>query len=200
MGLEEVQERFELALEELNQECEKRKYPQNAIVWNNYGVFINFGGVEVNYSHYSLTDDVEAYFIQQEKKHEAYLRVLQDHRLQMKRDLKSRTNAVASFVQRFSKIPPAKLEQIINQTIIKVTFDKTLIAGSLLGHYFFEEFAKKYIKTELEETKTELEETRQKLMTHLNNIHRNTKALESEDQDRLQYFRNKQLLWYGNKG
>ena len=54
MDLEEIQSEFEKALAKLNEESEKRGYDQKAVICNDQGVFIEFAGVEVNYSIYSL--------------------------------------------------------------------------------------------------------------------------------------------------
>lgn len=193
MSLEELQSKFELALEDFNQASQKRGSPQESITCNDYGVFIDFAGVEVNYSLYSLEDNVEDYLAKQTEKHKTYLRMLQDHKSQTKRQLENFNRSLNSFIERFSKPSKEELEQKIERTIVKIAFDKVLKEGGLLGKYFFEEIAADY-------TKKKCDEVREKLVSYTESIHQNAKDLESLDIDRLQYFRNKNLLWYGKQG
>ena len=192
MGLEELQGAFESALEDFNQTSEKRGSPQKSITCNDYGVFIDFAGVEVNYSLYSLEDNVEDYLTTQTEKHKTYLRLLQDHRLQTKRELHLFNSPFYSFKERFSKLSQEELEQKLGQTITKIAFDRVLKEGGLLGKYFFQEIAVDY-------TKHKFDEARQKLVNYAEAIHQNAKELEALDIDRLQYFRNRKLLWYGKQ-
>ncbi|MDO8511128.1 MAG: hypothetical protein Q7S55_03095 [Nanoarchaeota archaeon] len=192
MGLEELQGTFELALEDFNQASQKRGSPQKSITCNDYGIFIDFAGVEVNYSLYSLEDNVEDYLTTQTEKHKTYLRLLQDHRLQTKRELHLFNSSLYSFLERFSKLSQEEIEQKLDQTIAKIAFDKVLKEGGLLGKYFFKEIAVDY-------TKHKCDEARQKLVNYAESIHQNAKELESLDIDRLQYFRNRNLLWYGKQ-
>ncbi len=194
MSLEESQQRFEVALEELNQECEKRGALQKAIVCNDYGVFIDFAGVEVNYSNYSLTDHLEEYLNEQEVRHNIYQRVLQNHQLQTKTELRRLNSVWYAFFQRFSGRPqPDEWEKTIDLAMIKVAFDKTLKEGALLGKYFFEEIVVDY-------TKNRFDDIRLNLVKSTDIIYKNAKDLEAIDVEKLQYFRNKELLWYGSKG
>jgi len=192
MDLEELQGAFESALEDFNQASEKRGSPQKSITCNDYGVFIDFAGVEVNYSLYSLEDNVEDYLTTQTEKHKTYLRLLQDHRLQTKRELHLFNSPFYSFKERFSKLSQEELEQKLGQTITKIAFDRVLKEGGLLGKYFFQEIAVDY-------TKHKFDEARQKLVNYAEAIHQNAKELEALDIDRLQYFRNRKLLWYGKQ-
>lgn len=192
MDLEKIQGQFELALEEFNQASQKRGFLQKTITCNDYGVFINFAGIEVNYSLYSLEDNVEDYLAKQAEKHKSYLRLLQDHRLQTKKELQNFNSPLYSFLQRFSKPSKEELEKILDQAIVKVAFDNVLKEGGLLGKYFFEDIVVDY-------TKNKSDEVRQKLVSYTEAIHKNAKELESLDTDILQYFRNKNLLWYGKQ-
>ena len=193
MRLEEIQRQFELALEDFNQASEKRGSPQKSITCNDYGVFIDFAGVEVNYSLYSLEDNVEDYLTIQTEKHKTYLRLLQDHRLQTKRELHLFNSSLYPFLERFSKLSEEELEDKLGLTIAKIAFDKVLKEGGLLGKYFFKEIAVDY-------TRHKCDEAREKLVNYAEAIHQNAKELESLDIDRLQYFRNRNLLWYGKQG
>src|SRR3989344_3663665 len=190
MNGEEIQQLFEVALEEFEQECKKAKYTQKEIMWDNkHGVFINFAGIEVNYSTFALADDnVEYYLHAQEDKHNSYHKVLQEHRLGMRKELKSFNSALYSLIQRWTKPSASELEKMINQTRLKISFDKVLTEGARLGNYFFRE--------EVGEVPAALQKTKEALITNTQNIFENAKDLYSVDQDRLQYFRNKYLLWY----
>src|SRR3989344_7903409 len=139
MSLEEIQQRFELALEELNQESKKRRIPQKAIICNEQGVVIEFAGVEVSYSTYSLSDNLEDYLGNQAEKHQSYQRLLQTYKRQSKKELQKFNNPFYSFLQRFQKPSKEQLEKKIGQYMVKVAFDKAIKEGALLGKYFFEE-------------------------------------------------------------
>jgi len=191
MSHEDHETRFLLALEELNTESEKRGYPQKAIKCNNYGLFINFAGIEVNYSLYSLDDDLEGYFTQQAEKHECYLRVLQIHKLQSKRELQKFSGAFYTFLQRISKPSKKDLEETIERGMVKVAFDKVLKEGALLGKYFFEDYVG---------DTGNLEPIKEKLINLNQEIYGHAKDLEAIDKERLQYFKNKNLEWYAQQG
>ncbi|MEK6939218.1 MAG: hypothetical protein AABX31_00675 [Nanoarchaeota archaeon] len=193
MELEPIQQRFELALEEFEQKSAKIGLPQKNIKCNDYGVFINFHGVEVNYSLYSLEHELEDYLSQQAEQHERYKRLLQDHKSQTKKKLKRMNSSVAALVQRFSKPSKKELESLIGLMMAKVAFDKVIKEGALLGRFFFEEIVSDY-------TKAEFDEQRKKVVNVTGIIYENAKELEAIDIDSLQYFRNKELLWYGAKG
>ncbi|MDP3698396.1 MAG: hypothetical protein Q8R47_02315 [Nanoarchaeota archaeon] len=190
MNKEEIEQLFEIALEEFEQECKKAKYAQKEIMCDNkHGVFINFAGIEVNYSTFALADDnVEYYLHVQEEKHNLYHKVLQEHRLKMRKEWKSFNSVVHSLIQRWTKPSAPELEKMINQTRMKISFDKVLTEGARLGNYFFRE--------EVGEVPAALQKTKNALITHTENIYENAKDLYSADQDRLQYFRNKYSLWY----
>ena len=193
MGLEEIQRRFENALAELNEESEKRGFPQKAIICNEYGVFIDFAGVEINYSLYSLGDNLEDYLTGQAERHESYLRLLQKHKLQTKKELQRCNGGFYTFLQRFSRPSKDELEQKIERAMVKIAFDKAIKEGASLGNLFFEEIV-------ADHTKTRFDDLRQKLVIATENIYDNAKELEDIDIDWLQYFRNKELLWYGKQG
>lgn len=189
MGLEELQRKFELALEEFNLVSQKRGFSQNSVTCNDYGVFIDFAGVEVNYSLYSLEDNLEDYITKQAERHKIYLRLLKENILLTKKELQIFDNPVYSFVLRFLKPPQEELENILDQATIKVAFDKVLQEGALLGKYFFEEIAVTY-------TKDRFDGLRQNLVIYNEGIHLKAKELESLNMDKLQYFKNKNVLWY----
>ena len=111
MNLESIQKRFESALEELNEEYRKRKIAQKAVICNfQHGVFIDFAGVEVNYSLSSLEENVGDYLQKQEDKHQSYLRVLQQHRLNKKKELQRSAQPLRVLFQRFSKPKPKAIK------------------------------------------------------------------------------------------
>ena len=194
MKLEKIQGQFESALEDFNQASQKRGFLQDKITCNEeHGVFIDFAGVEVNYSLYSLEDNIGDYLTKQAEKHKIYLRLLQDHRLQTKKKLQIFNSSLYLFLQRFSKPSEEELEKRIDRAIVKVAFDKVLKEGALLGKCFFEEMAADY-------TKKRFDEVRQKIVDYADSIYENAKELESLDTDKLQYFRNKNLLWHGKHG
>ena len=192
MDLEEIQPQFEKALAELNEESKKRGYDQTAVICNEQGVFIDFASVGVNYSLYSLEDNLEYYLTQQTEKHESYQRVLQNHKLQTKIELRKLNNSFYSFLQRFSKPQPEEWKKIIDRATVKVAFDRTIKTGALLGKYFFENFAADY-------TKNKCDEVRQKLVVFTENIHSIANDIETLDTLRLYYFKHKELVWYGKQ-
>ena len=102
-------------------------------------------------------------------------------------------SSVAALVQRFSKPSKKELESLIGLMMAKVAFDKVIKEGALLGRFFFEEIVSDY-------TKAEFDEQRKKVVNVTGIIYENAKELEAIDIDSLQYFRNKELLWYGAKG
>ncbi|GEM_PF-4369461 len=190
MDGEELEERFKATLEEFNGECQKRGRVQEIVTYNDHGVFLNFYGVGVNYSISSLAkEEIQDYLVVQEEAHKIYLRTLQNHRLEMKKELKGFNSFWLSFFQRFSKSSAVELEEIIGRTKLQVSFDKVLRDGALLGKYFFEEIVVDY-------TKNNLDEIRQRLIIANQNIYENAQDLLSIDQDRLHYFRHKNHLWY----
>lgn len=192
MNLEGIQPQFEKALAELNEESEKRGYDQKAVICNDQGVFIEFAGVGVNYSRYSLEDNLEYYLTQQAEKHESYLRVLQNYKLQTKIELRKFNSSLHSFLQRFAKPQLEELENIIDRTTVKVAFDRTMKTGALLGNYFFENFAADY-------TKKKCDDVRQKLVIFTDNIHKIADDIETLDTLKLGYFKDKKLVWYGKQ-
>ncbi|MBI4147231.1 hypothetical protein HY494_01115 [Candidatus Woesearchaeota archaeon] len=192
MDLEEIQSQFEKALAELNEESEKRGYEQKAVICNEQGVFIDFAGVELNYSRYSLEDNLEYYLTQQTEKHESYQRVLQNHKLKTKIELRKFNSSWYSFLQRFSKPQPEGWRDVINRAAVKVAFDRTIKTGALLGKYFFENFAADY-------TKNKFDDVRKKLVVSTDNIHHIADDIETLDTLRLHYLEHKELIWYGKQ-
>lgn len=191
MSLEELQGNFELALKNFDRISRERGFtPENITCNEDYGVFINFDGVEVNYSHRSLEDNLGDYLAEQVERHKIYLRSLKHHALETQKELRRFNHPAYSFLQRFFKPRLKELENKLDETTIEVAFDKVLQEGALLGKYFFEEIAVDY-------TKNRFDERRQRLVTYTKIIHKKAKELESLDKDKLQYFRNKNLLWYG---
>jgi len=193
MESEEIQARFEIAVEEFNQECQKQKAIQQIIIYNNNGVFIDFQGVTINYSLPCLSkDEIKDYLSAQENAHQICVRLLQEQRSVKKKALRVSNSFLASFLLRLSRPSAALLEDIIQKTKLEIAFDKALTEGSLLGQYFFKEVASEY-------TKHAFDDIRQRLVNHAQNMYENAKDLHSIDVDRLQYFRNKKLLWYEGK-
>lgn len=189
MELEIIQERFKTALAEFSQEFLKLGYSQKAIICNDYGVFINFAGAEVNYSHYSLDDNLEHYLKQQEGAHTSFLRVLLEHKLHTKRNLKRSNSSIYTFLQGLAKPSKEDLEKTIQQGVAKVAFDRTLMEGALLGKYFFEEFVVDY-------TKNRHDEIQKRIVAMTDNIYLNLTEIKSMDTALLEYLRNRELVWY----
>ncbi len=193
MDLEEIQSQFEKALAELNAESEKRGYEQKAVICNGQGVFIDFAGVEVNYSIYSLEDNLEYYLTQQTERHTSYERVLQINNLLTRKELRKFNSKLYSFFQRLSKPQQEDWDNIIGRATVKVAFDKTVKAGALLGKYFFEEVAADY-------TKKHFDDVRENLVGLTEKIYEHADELETLDTMRLYYFKHQELARHGKQG
>ncbi|HLD39643.1 MAG TPA: hypothetical protein VJB13_00725 [Candidatus Nanoarchaeia archaeon] len=190
MDLEEIQARFELAMAEFEQECKKQGLPQKIVTCNDQGVYIYFPRGELNYSIPGLAKGtIENYFIIQREAHDIFLRSLQDHKLELKKELKSFSKLSTAFFQRLARPSAQNLENMIQKTKLQIGFDKVLKEGALLGNYFFEEEAKNYLTPTLKPIQGEL-------ISFTQRIHELAKDIESIDIDRLHYFRNKYQLWY----
>ena len=191
--LDEIRDRFEIALYELDEACQNSGLPQKFITCNDYGIFIDFAGIEVNYSLYSLTDDMPGYLKRQTERHSSYLRSLRNHTFQTRKDLLICNDSLYSFfLERFFKPSQEELEERIARTRIKIAYDKVLKEGALLGKCFFEEIVVDYTTGN-----GSLEERRRKLIGYTRAIYINAKRLESLDTDKLHYSSNKHLVWYG---
>jgi len=183
MDLPEIQDRFEQVVAEFVRATEKRGYQQNTVICNEYGVFIDFNGVGVNYSLYSLEDkdNLENYLIQQTEKHHIYGRLLYQHKVQTKKALEKQSSPIHNFLSKFSRAPKESLEQRIDAQTVRIIFDQVLKEGGLLGNYFFREIARDYTKY----SKKKGEELRIMLVHWTETIYKNAEELETLDKEIL---------------
>lgn len=206
MNLEEIQKNFELALAELDIECRKNGYVQESVICDEVeGVSITFdslddlkkdkenllqaANVRVNYSNVALMQNAEEYLKEQEEKHRTYQRVLQNHKLEMKKELQMYNSWIFNLLKRSSRPAQKDLEATIQREQLKLSFDKVFRDGALLGHYFFVEM--------VGDVPSALKKTKENLVTLTSNILENTKELYRIDKERLDYLEKRNRSPYG---
>lgn len=188
--MDEEERRFLATLAGFNQELKRKEISQEEILQNDeHGVFLTFGGITLNYNLPEFDQNKKEYLVYQAEKHRIFLDVLQNHRLEKKKELWRLNSKIYAI---FTNPSRPELGKEIEKTSLNVSFDEMYKEGALIGKYFFEARLAEGITTEL---KPMLEG----LVDLINSIYENAKALEAADNEKLQYFRNKQSVGYAKK-
>ena len=183
--MDKEEKQFLSALAEFDRNLEGRGMSQEEILQNDdHGVFIRFGGITINYNLPAFDQNKEEYLLEQKGRHQVFLKVLQEHRLERKKELWRLNSKIYAL---FTNPQKLELEQEIEKTSLKISFDEMYKEAAGIGKYFFEARRDEGVVTDL---KPVLES----LIASTTSIYENAKLLGVVDNERLQYFKEKQSV------
>lgn len=173
--MDKEEQLFMTLLAQFNQKLEKQEITQEDIVQNNdYGVFVTFKGIILNYNLPEFDQNTKEYLIDQAQRHTTFLKVLQEHRMERKRKLHQQKNA------KYLVLPASELQDGIANLPMQIAFDEMYKEAALIGKYFFQ------VRKE-EGVITDLKPILENLIGLTQSIYINARELEFTDNEWLEY-------------
>ena len=185
--MDQEEREFLSALAEFNAELEKQEKTQEEIIQNDqHGVFVTFKNITINYNLPEFDQNKKEYILEQKQKHQFFLKILQDHRRERKKELWRFNSRIYAF---FNSSTHGEIKEEIENISRDILFDQMYKKAATIGKYFWEarrdEGAAIEVKPILEE-----------LIALTASIYENARELETLDKDRLEYFKGKLSLSY----
>ena len=183
--MDKEERQFLSALAEFNKKFGEKEFTQEEFLQNNqHGVFIRFEGITLNYNLTAFDQSKEEYLLEQKGKHQIFLKVLQEHRLERKKELWRLNSKIYAL---FTNPRLSQIGEEIEKTSLKISFDEMYKEAALIGKYFFE-------ARRDEGADTDLKPILENLISSTISMYKNAEALEAVDNERLQYFKEKQSV------